>query len=279
MYTKLKIVFLSLLLSGCGTQFVYNNITLISPWYVDDYVDLNRDQMKRFKAHLRELQAWHRDSELPRYREVLVNIQGQLANPELESQALLAQLYRMSDAWDVIVQQATPAVVELSQSLTDAQRTQLFEAMERRNQERLEQGDSDKQPRQAWIERIEKWMGRLSDTQQHLVAEYADSVPNMDELTVAAHRNFQARLFELMEQSLMADYGARMGVLLAGAMDSDEGRLLEQARQQQLQERVELFVELWRRADDSQRRKVLKKLAGYQKDVEALMQAPQAKAA
>ena len=262
----------ALLLSGCGTQFVYNNLTLITPWYVDDYIDLDRQQKAVFKGHLKTLHEWHRRSELPIYREILLKIQTELAADDLDTQAISQQFLQLRTRWEAIILKSTPAIIEISQSLTDQQRTSFFKALEERNKKRLAEMDSAEEYSQENVERIEKWMGTLNPDQIDRVQTYAKAYPDLTEPTVAAHRAFQTELSQLMSQSIMADYPARLGILLSGALDSPEGQKLTQMREQQLQARLELFRELWARASEPQKRRVQKKLQGYIRDIEKLIQ-------
>ena len=262
---------LTLLLSGCGTQFAYNNLTLITPWYVDDYIDLDRQQKAVFKAHLKTLHEWHRSSELPIYREILLEIQTELEADVLDTQAISQQFLKLRTRWEAIILKSTPAIVEISQSLTDEQRTSFFQALEERNEKRLAEMDSTQEHLQESVERIEKWMGALSPDQIDQVQTYAKAYPDLTEPTVDAHRAFQTELSQLMSQAIMADYPARLGILLSGALDSPEGRKLTQMREQQLQARLELFSELWASASEQQKRRVRKKLQGYIRDVEKLV--------
>lgn len=262
----------TLLLSGCGTQFAYNNLTLITPWYVDDYIDLDRQQKAVFKGHLKTLHEWHRSSELPIYREILLEIQTELASDDLDTQAISQQLLKLRTRWEAIILKSTPAIIEISQSLTDEQRTSFFQALEERNEKRLAEMESAEEHSKESVERIEKWMGALNPEQVDLVQTYAQAHPDLTESTVAAHRAFQAELSQLMGQSIMADYPARLGILLSGALDSPEGQTLTRMREQQLQARLELFSELWARASDPQKQRVQKKLQGYIRDIEKLIQ-------
>ena len=55
------------LLSACSNTFLYNQLDWIVPWYVDDFVDLNRQQRQDLKTQVRELLTWHRGEELATY--------------------------------------------------------------------------------------------------------------------------------------------------------------------------------------------------------------------
>ncbi len=263
----------ALLLSGCGAKFAYNNLNLITPWYVDDYIDLNEQQQVIFDRHLDELHRWHRQTELPEYRQLFTDLHQHLQQPQLDPQLLRTKITQLRGHWDALIQQASPAVIELSATLTDTQREEFFAALEERNQKRLKRADTPEEHKRESIERIEKWMGPLSKQQRTWVESFAAENPDLTGETVAAHRAFQAQLSNLMSQSTMASFPSRIGALLADALGgSEEGQRLNRLRQQQLNARVELFQTLWSSATDNQKRKVRSRLKGYIDDIDDLLE-------
>ena len=60
---------LTLLLGGCSTTFTYNQLDWLIPWYVDDYVDLSRDQKQEFAATLWKEYKEYQEEYLPRSEE------------------------------------------------------------------------------------------------------------------------------------------------------------------------------------------------------------------
>jgi hypothetical protein len=52
----------------------YNALPEVSYWWADGYADFDGAQSLRLKQDLASLQAWHRQRELPRYRELLLTL-------------------------------------------------------------------------------------------------------------------------------------------------------------------------------------------------------------
>ena len=71
---------LTLLLGGCSTSFTYNHLDWLIPWYVDDYVDLSRDQKQFLKGELAPILEWHREEELVRYIAILDQVENDLTH-------------------------------------------------------------------------------------------------------------------------------------------------------------------------------------------------------
>lgn len=260
-------------LTGCGAKLAYNNLSLITDWYIDDYIQLNEQQQAIFDRHLTQLQNWHRTEELPAYRELFESIHRHLQQPEVDPQFLQQKISRLRGHWSALIQQATPAVIELSLTLSPAQRSRFIEALEERNVKRLKRADSAAEHQQESVKDIEKWMGQLTRQQRNWVEQYAAQNPDMTAATVAAHRAFQAQLAELLEQPTHPNFEVRMERLLADALGATpEGQRLTALREAQLQSRVALFVNLWRSASDNQKRKVRSRLQGYIDDIDDLIE-------
>ena len=68
------------MLSACSsTTFLYNRLDFLIPWYLGDYVDLDRTQKQLLKSELQPFLAWHRSEELPDYLGILDQIDDALA--------------------------------------------------------------------------------------------------------------------------------------------------------------------------------------------------------
>jgi hypothetical protein len=268
----LVVLFSALVLTGCTAKLAYNNIKLITPWYVDDYIDLNPEQQAIFDRHLQQLHQWHREVELPQYRRLFSDLHQHLQQDELEADLLRTKISRLRGHWNTLIEQTTPAVIELSRTLSDTQRQQFFQALEERNLKRLKRADTPTEHQRETVETIEKWMGPITKQQRAWVEAFAQANPDLTTETVSAHRAFQAELATLLSQNSMASFPSRVGGLLSNALGvSEEGRLLEKLRQQQLEGRVELFQRLWSSASDNQKRKVRSRLKGYIDDIDDLI--------
>ena len=69
---------LTLLAAGCTMSFTYNHLDWLIPWYVDDYVDLSRQQRQVLQSQLGPVLQWHREEELEHYLEWNAQIAGGL---------------------------------------------------------------------------------------------------------------------------------------------------------------------------------------------------------
>ena len=70
-------VLLSFMLSACGAlEFLYNRVDWLATRYVDGLTELSGSQYDALNARFTKTLAWHRQNELPRYVEILKDIEA-----------------------------------------------------------------------------------------------------------------------------------------------------------------------------------------------------------
>ena len=262
---------IAMTLTGCGSQFAYNNLSLISAWYLDDYVELTKAQKPLYKSRLEQLHSWHRQQELPEYRRLLIELRDHLNQDALDPVFLNQQVTAIRQRWQILLNQASPYLAELAVTLSDQQVDQLLRALNTRNKTRLDEADTPKEHRTEFVKRIEKWMGPLTQAQRQQVEAIADQHPDMTEMTVKAHRVFQTALGEQLNTRADTAFIERFTEQLQNPLATSEGRVLQEARRVRLTAHIELYKQLWLSASDQQRRQVRKRLQGYIDDIDALI--------
>ncbi len=259
------------LLTGCGAKFVYNNLDMISPWYVDDFISLDRAQKKRYQAHLRDIHHWHRQHELPEYHRLLVELHEHLDNSELDADFLIDHLGALRQRWQILIQQATPALTDMALTLSDEQVDEIANAMADANQDRLKEADSPAEHSKDAHKGISRWLGKLSNDQTAMVETFAQQHPDRTDITVAAHRAFQAKLTASLLNRSHENFTSDFAALIAEPLATPEGLQLTQVRMAAMQDRITLYQALWQRASDTQKDKVRRRLTDMIEDIEALM--------
>ena len=161
---------LGLLLAACGTQFMYNRLDWIIPWYVDGYVSLERSQEQLLEDRLRPLLGWHRREELARYLQFLQRVEADI-NSEVTARTV--QLWRdeARGAWRRVKARALPPLLELGGTLSDAQMAEFIEGMREKHLELAEEHlgrdgqDYREETRDNFRDNFEDYLGALSDAQ------------------------------------------------------------------------------------------------------------------
>ena len=209
--TKIKqtllFISLALFISGCSFRFVYNHLDWWTNWYLDDYVELNKQQQKRFDQSFDELHLWHRKTQLPLYSAQLKKLK-QAINSDINEQQITENLATFVQHWQNFLSAAEPKLQPLAYSLNDEQRQQLIQALQENNQERLD--DHEQLSDAEWIEQkareqqeqLKKWFGKLSKTQKAQVATYSESFQRSFQPWMTYRQQWTSQFSELLNGNL-----------------------------------------------------------------------------
>lgn len=201
---KLIIGGLLLLLSGCSSKFVYNNLDWLIHWYLDDYITIDKPQRRAFDQQFRRWHSWHREQELARYVQQLQQLRSLVANGSA-TKADIAQ--HVSDAyqhWVTLRNRIAPDLVAIAVTLSDEQVEELFAALAReiaRDQQKLDR-ERQKSEQRGFTKRrdevqedLQQWLGRLNAKQESIVTKHVQQFrPNMQNwLVYQAHVQEEAK--------------------------------------------------------------------------------------
>ncbi len=107
---------LALSLSGCGVQFLYNNLDSIARVELGTYVDLTQEQGAYFEQEFAKLWQWHREVEMPGYAGALEGW-ALLTHGGVTREEIDLALGTMQGWWLRVEAKGMPAAVELLRSL------------------------------------------------------------------------------------------------------------------------------------------------------------------
>ena len=133
-------------LQGCSVmKLAYNQSPELAYWYLDAHLGLTGEQSLRLKASLNQLQAWHRQTQLPAYITALQQLQQQLPS-DTTAAAACAVTADVRGRLATVVQQAEPLAAGLAGMLQPGQLRHLEDKFAKTNAEAQEdaQEDSDK---------------------------------------------------------------------------------------------------------------------------------------
>jgi hypothetical protein len=179
------ILLLVLLLGGCGGNFIYNQLDWLIPWWMDDYVDLSRDQKKDLKARLQPLLQWHREEELRNYLILLDDIDAGLRR-ELSPQDLQRWAEEMWLAYIRLEKKSLPMLYAMGTSMSDGQMGEFMESLYK-EQAKLEKKylkRSDEEFLEDSLDNLEEnmtdFLGRLQPTQKQRLQLAAEQLQRFD---------------------------------------------------------------------------------------------------
>jgi len=186
------LVLAAALATGCTTRLAYNNADFLIERYVDGYVEFDGPQQAEFDGRLDALLAWHRDRELPAYVAWIGRVRSGVGSPgEVTGAEVRAWTDELFGFWTRVGRRLAPELVALAGSLGDRQVDTLLERLREGQAERVERW-SGRTP-EARIERrvrgmerfLGRWAGRLSDSQEDLIRDWAGRIAPTTELWLA----------------------------------------------------------------------------------------------
>ncbi|WP_322414065.1 DUF6279 family lipoprotein [Vibrio sp. 16] len=194
-----------LLLVGCGTKFVYNNMDWLLIEYLEDYVDLNSDQESLIEQRVALLSEWHRSEEIPNYVEHLDELMT-LDLKNLTAAQLNAQEEKLRAHTDRIVKRVAPDLAQLIHKLSDEQVDELMDNIRVRHSKYKAKYSqlNEEEVRQVYAERIaesmENWLGRLTKDQERLVEQWSNDLQITTSDWSDHQTNLRIRISQLLNQ-------------------------------------------------------------------------------
>jgi hypothetical protein len=181
----LTLVFAVLMLSSCGTQFAYNRLDWLTHHFLSGQVSLDATQSRELRAYLDEFFQWHRQHELPRYAAFLERVADATDEPVNRSQLEVGRL-EVEALMHASVSQGAPDAARWLRSLRPEQVEEMFANFaEKGRKSRAKACERDPEERLAdnvdrMVENVERWTGRLRDSQRALIAARLAQFPADD---------------------------------------------------------------------------------------------------
>jgi len=191
---------LVLLLAGCSTKLAYNNLDWLASWYLGDFIELTDPQQDEFDTRLDSLLVWHREVELPIYRNQLLLLQKQLQSPMIGAKQWAEHIQEISGHWLRIRNKASLEMAILAPELSEEQVTDFFAALKEYNQEKrdefeaLTKQEAEEKRFDNVVEQFEEKMGSVNIQQEGIIKEYIASSHKTPLVYLAYSNRFQLGL-------------------------------------------------------------------------------------
>lgn len=195
---------LAALVCGCSTvRFAYENADAYLRWKAGSYLDLHDDAADELHDRIDEFHAWHRNNALPKYVTLTREASQRFADG-LSRQDLVWGYDSLRAQARESLRQAAELVAPLLDRLTPEQ----LEHLERRiadenrqfQRDYLRGSERDRRARRAKsvVNRLEDWVGKLTQAQVRRVREYAERAPMADELRERDRRRLQKDVIAIL---------------------------------------------------------------------------------
>lgn len=175
---NLTIVFLVILmLGGCSSRFVYNQLDWLVPWYLEDYVTLENYQQSHFEEALDSLLVWHRKTQLNEYAAWFSQIAQEAESPANEAQ-MAKHFDRLEGFIDDLFLKFGENFAPLLAKMTPEQQAELMANLIDKNQSYYEDsvqiGEQASKAKKAEKVKafLDDWLGALSSKQEKMVDDW-----------------------------------------------------------------------------------------------------------
>jgi hypothetical protein len=264
-------------LSACSlSTLAYNNAVPLLSWFIDDYFDLQDEQREFAKARLARLLAWHRDSELPEYHQLLEDAIRRCQGPVTEAE--IDHLYAQGKTFVArLGERALGDIADFLRKLDPGQISELEVRLAKGN-DKFER-EHIKPPYEKrlearnvrYVDNLESWFGTLTHEQRDYVELTLRRLPLADEMRFAERKQLQAEFLAVLRaRPPRGELIARLRVFM---LKPEQLRTADYRAETERWRREVPALVAWMAngATAQQRTHLQNKLRGYLEDVDALM--------
>jgi hypothetical protein len=246
------------LIAGCSsTKLAYQYADWGIVWWVDDYIPMTDEQETRLEQDILALRDWHCSTELPRYSQWLAELKRDVRSGNLERATVSYHQEQLISFLSPLADRAKPAATRLLSSLSDKQVRELADNMAESQAELEEEflAEDPKQTRQAraerTIERVERWLGSLNDSQTKVVEQWSDNRGRQTEIWLEGRQNWQQAFLGALEQRKAEGFAGKIDYLIDNN-DQVRGPRYQQMMTDSRDSIAGLMTDLLKQADQPQ---------------------------
>ena len=263
--------------TSCSNEFIYNRVDRIAQFYIERYVDLDRDQSQFLKVNLESIKQWHRREELQGYLEFLDTVESDLRH-DISGVTVAGWVERLRLAYNDIRDKVLPPMIEMAQTLTSDQIQELSANMEKRNRklekEYLSRDDSEYREHayDEMDDRLSDWLGRLTAEQKQRLHTAVNGLERLDREWLAGRRSWQKQVIDELQRK--PGWQARLTDLVKNRTEYSSERDIA-ANHRNEQRIYNAVADVLNMRSDRQQQKLQEKLHDWQKDLAQLQNYPQ----
>ena len=165
----------SLFFIGCSTKVSYFFLDWAIEWEVEEYVDFTSEQQDQFDAIIESFLVWHREHELPRYRDQLSYLSTLINQQTMTPELWLQQVSMAKAHWQRIFDFVMPDLLPIMASFSDEQVDQVLTQLKKEQQKLIKEyvgknqtqliADSD----ERIATQLSEWTGNATDEQKNII--------------------------------------------------------------------------------------------------------------
>lgn len=181
--TRVVLMLLACCLAGCSLLYSYGNIERYIRWSLDDYIAWESPQEIQLRTRLTSQLEWHKETQLPRYRDWLTTMDRTLDN-DVDANQLTAAADQLQSFWQASASHLQADICAQLTLLSDDQVRDLM-AVIREKQADLESeykemtlADLIKKRKREMKKTVKYWLGTLGTDQAALIDTWAQQMPD-----------------------------------------------------------------------------------------------------
>ncbi|MDN2673266.1 DUF6279 family lipoprotein [Janthinobacterium sp. SUN026] len=279
MYALLAI--LLVVMAGCsGLRLAYNNGDTVLYWWLNAYVDLDRDQKGWVRDDIDKLFDWHRKTQLKDYVEILRTGQKQLQGNATQAD-LLADYSEIKQRTQALLLKAAPELADLARSLKPEQIAQMEKKFKSNNEDYRKKylsGDHEKRQKLRYkkaMEQFELWFGSFSSEQEALIRKASDARPLNNEIWLDERMRRQQNVLSLVKKVHQEKLGKEATVTLINTLIKDSFERLEHSERKAFFDAYEsstaqMVMTVIKIATPTQKAHAVKRMQGWIDDFNSL---------
>ena len=281
---RLTYVVLALMLvvvAGCSSlRLAYNNGDTVLYWWLNAYVDLDRDQKGWVREDIDKLFDWHRKTQLKDYVEILRKGQKQVQGNVTQAE-LLADYDEIKSRTQSLLLKAAPDLADLARSLKPEQIAQMEKKFKSNNEDYRKKfltGDQEKRQQLRYkksMEQFELWFGSFSREQEAAIRKASDARPLDNEIWLDERSRRQRNVLTLVQKVQNEKLSKEATVALINTLIKDSFERLEHSERKPFFDAFEnstaqMVLTVIKIATPAQKEHAVKRMQGWIDDFNSL---------
>lgn len=263
---------LSALLCGCSTvRFVYDNADAYLRWRLGSDLDVRGAMEEELDERIAGFMAWHRAQALPKYARLADDARRRFADgltPEDLNWGYDSAMAQVRESLRAAAERMAPLLDRLEPRQIEHLAGRMAEENRRFAREFLRGSERQRRSRRAErnVERLEGWVGTLSQAQVDLVKRYSERAPLLDEMRTREHQRLQAEFLRILRARQARARLAEFAEHFERGRDPAYAAAIEVSKR----EYFAMALELDRSLSPEQRARAAEQLKRYADDFRAL---------
>ena len=284
-FTCAVLVLMLVVVAGCSSlRLAYNNGDTVLYWWLNAYVDLDRDQKGWVREDIDKLFDWHRKTQLKDYVEILRKGQKQVQGNPTQAD-LLADYSEIKSRTQSLLLKAAPDLADLARSLKPEQIAQMEKKFRSNNDDYRKKfltGDQEKRQQLRYkksMEQFELWFGSFSGEQEALIRKASDARPLDNEIWLDERMRRQRNVLTLVQKVQNEKLGKEATVALINTLIKDSFERLEHSDRKAFFDAFEnstaqMILTVIKIATPAQKAHAVKRMQGWIDDFNSLAAQP-----